>query len=112
MAISYSDFEKVEINVGKIISVEDNIPGAKKQYYRLTVDFGPKIGIKQSAAQITEHYKREDLVGRQVIAVTNFEPKKIVDFMSEVLVLGVHDNEGRVILLKPDFAVPLGARMR
>ena len=111
MTISYSDFERVEIRLGRIIDVQGNIPGAKKNYYRLKIDFGKEIGVKNCAAQITDFYKPEDLMDRLVLAVTNFAPKKIVDYLSEVLVLGVSDDKDRVVLLKPDSDAPLGSRV-
>ncbi len=109
--ISYQDFEKVEIHVGRIIEVKEGIPGAKKKYYALKIDFGSQIGIKQSAAQITDLYKPKDLLNRLVLAVTNFEPKQIADFKSEVLTLGVPDEKGRVILLNVDKEAQLGTRI-
>ena len=107
--ITYGEFEKVDIRVGKIIQVED-FKEAKKPSYKLKIDFGKKIGIKNSAAQIT-NYKKEELVGREVMAVVNFHPKQIANFMSEVLTLGVSDKDGKVILLRPDKDVGLGVRM-
>jgi len=107
--ITYDDFLKVEIRVGKIIKAED-FPKARKPAYKLTIDFG-EFGIKQSSAQITTYYKKEDLIGRLITAVTNFPPKQIADFFSEVLVLGVVLDNSDVILLKPDFDVPLGKRI-
>ncbi|MFD1912859.1 tRNA-binding protein [Halodurantibacterium flavum] len=108
--ITYSDFEKVDIRVGRITRAEP-FPEARKPAYRLWVDFGPEIGEKRSSAQITVHYTPEDLIGRQVIAVVNFPPRQIGPVMSEVLVLGVPDADGEVVLLSPDQAVPLGGRM-
>jgi len=110
MQISYDDFEKVDIRVGKILEVNE-FPEARKPSYKLKIDFGKEIGIKQSSAQIKHLYKKEDLMGKQVIAVVNFSPKQIANFMSEVLTLGVPDKDGRVILLIPEREVDLGARM-
>ncbi len=103
--IDFQDFKKVDIRTGKIISAED-FPNAKKPAYKLKIDFG-EIGIKKSSAQITKLYKREDLVGKNIIAVVNFRPKQIADFISEVLVLGVETENG-VVLLSPDKEVPIG----
>lgn len=108
--ISYSDFEKVDIRVGKIIEIED-FPQAKKSYYKLKIDFGKEIGIKKSLAQITKLYKKEELVGKQVIAVINFPPKQIAHTISEVLTLGVDNDDGDVVLLVPDKRAKLGAKM-
>ncbi len=101
MALSWDDFEKVDMRTGTIIEVND-FPKARKPAYRLTIDFGPEIGLKRSSAQITVHYEKKDLLQRQVIAVVNFPPKQIADFISECLVLGVYDENKDVILLKPD----------
>lgn len=101
MALSWDDFEKVDMRTGTIIDVSD-FPKARKPAYRLTIDFGPELGVKRSSAQITAHYRKEDLLQRQVIAVVNFPPKQIADFISECLVLGVYDENKDVILLKPD----------
>ena len=101
MALSWDDFDKVDMRTGTIIDVID-FPKARKPAYRLTIDFGPEIGVKKSSAQITAHYTKEDLLQRQVIAVVNFPPKQIADFISECLVLGVYDENKDVILLKPD----------
>jgi tRNA-binding protein len=109
MTIAYADFGKVEMRVGKIARVEV-FSKARKPAYKLWIDFGD-FGLKQSSAQLTALYQSEALVGKQVIAVTNFPPKQIADFMSEVLVLGVPDQEGRVTLLGPDHEVPLGVRV-
>jgi tRNA-binding protein len=108
--ITYDDFTKVDIRVGRIISAED-FPQARKPAYKLTIDFGAEIGIKKSSAQITKHYTKEELVGRQVIAVVNFPPRQIGPFMSEVLTLGLPDAEGNVVLLTPTKEVPLGGKM-
>jgi len=107
--ITYDDFLKVEIRVGKIIKAED-FPKARKPAYKLTIDFG-EFGVKQSSAQITTFYKKEDLIGRLITAVTNFPPKQIAGFFSEVLVLGVVLDNYDVVLLKPDFEAPLGKRI-
>lgn len=107
--ISYEDFDRVEIRVGKIIEVED-FPEARKSSYKIKIDFG-KFGIKKSSAQITKLYKKEELIGRQVIAVVNFPEKQIANFKSEVLTLGVPGKEGNVVLLKPERDVELGVRM-
>lgn len=101
MALSWDDFDKVDMRTGTIIDVID-FPKARKPAYRLTIDFGPEIGVKKSSAQITAHYRKEDLLQRQIIAVVNFPPKQIADFISECLVLGVYDENKDVILLKPD----------
>jgi tRNA-binding protein len=108
--ITYQDFEKVDIRVGKIFQVED-FPQARKPAYKLTIDFGPDIGIKRSSAQLTRHYTKEELVGKLVIAVVNFPPKRIGPFLSEVLTLGLPDGHGNVVLLSPTRNVPLGGRM-
>lgn len=101
MALNWEDFEKVDMRVGTVVEVLD-FPKAKKPAYRLTIDFGEQIGIKRSSAQITKHYSKDDLVQRQVIAVVNFPPKKIADFTSECLVLGIYDENNDVILLQPE----------
>ncbi len=103
------DFEKVDIRVGRIVSVDD-FPEARKPAWKLEMDFGPEIGSKRSSAQIA-HYSREELEGRLVLAVVNFPPRQIGPVHSEVLVLGVPDEQGRVTLLRPDDEVPLGGRM-
>nr|WP_314446889.1 tRNA-binding protein [uncultured Sphingomonas sp.] len=110
MTIFFDDFLKVEIHAGTIIAAEP-FPEARKPAFKLTIDFGPDIGTRRSSAQITALYTPEELVGRQVMAVTNFAPRQIGPFMSEVLVLGASDNEGRISLLAPDHPVPDGARM-
>ena len=103
------DFEKVDIRVGRIVSVDD-FPEARKPAWKLEMDFGPEIGSKRSSAQIA-HYSREELEGRLVLAVVNFPPRQIGPVRSEVLVLGVPDDEGRVTLLTPSADVPLGGRV-
>jgi tRNA-binding protein len=108
--ITYDDFAKVDIRVGVITRAEP-YPEARKPAYKLWVDFGGDIGEKRSSAQITRHYTPETLVGRQVMAVVNFPPRQIGKVLSEVLVLGVPDAEGEVILLAPDQAAPIGGRM-
>jgi tRNA-binding protein len=110
MTITWNDFEKVEIRTGTIISVED-FPKAKKPAYKLAVDFGDSIGIKRSSAQITTHYTKEDLLYKMIIAVINFPPKQIADFISECLVLGIYDENYDVILLQPDRAVKNGMKI-
>lgn len=107
--ISYEDFEKVEIRVGKIIKLED-FPEARKPAYKLWIDFGD-LSIKKSSAQITKLYQKQDLTHRLILAVTNFPPRQIADFMSEVLVLGVVLDDGEVVLIQPDRDVPLGKRI-
>ncbi|MFZ5623725.1 MAG: tRNA-binding protein [Gemmatimonadota bacterium] len=107
--ITYADFEKVDIRVGRIVRAEP-FPEARKPAIKLWVDFG-ELGVKRSSAQLTVHYTPENLVGRQVIAVVNFPPRQIGPVLSEVLVLGVPDAVGAVVLLGPDRDVPLGGRM-
>lgn len=108
--ITYDDFTKVDIRVGIVTAVED-FPEARKPAYKLTIDFGPEIGTKRSSAQITSHYTKEQLLGKQVVAVVNFPPKQIGPFISEVLTLGLPDANGNVVLLAPTTAVPNGGRM-
>jgi tRNA-binding protein len=108
--ITYADFEHVDIRVGRIAQVED-FPQARKPAYKLLIDFGPEIGTKRSSAQITHHYSKEELVGKQIIAVVNFPPKQIGPFMSEVLTLGLPDEQGNIVLLAPTKDVPLGGKM-
>lgn len=103
--IDFQDFKKADIRTGKIVSADD-FPNAKKPAYKLKIDFG-ELGIKKSSAQITRLYNKDELVGKQIIAVVNFKPKQIADFISEVLVLGVETEKG-VVLLSPDKEVPLG----
>jgi len=108
--ISFDDFLKVDIRVGTIVRVEP-FPEARSPSYKLFVDFGPDIGERKTAAQITEHYTPEDLVGKQVAAVTNFPKKQIGNFMSEILVLGFPDDAGAVVLVEPNRTVANGGRL-
>ena len=108
--ITFDDFQKVDIRVGRIEKAEP-FPEARRPAIKLWVDFGPELGVKKSSAQITKHYDPETLPGRKVMAVVNFPPRQIGPFMSEILVLGVPDEEGEVVLLKPDLDVPIGGRM-
>lgn len=110
MTISFDDFQKVDIRVGTVTAVE-GFPQARKPAWKLAVDFGPEIGVKRSSAQITTHYSAADLIGRQVLAVVNFPPRQIGPFMSEVLVLGLHDAEDAVVVIGPERNVPNGQRM-
>ena len=110
MTITYDDFQKVDIRVGRITRAEP-FPEARKPAYKLWVDFGAEIGEKRSSAQITVHYTLEELVGRQVLAVVNFPPRQIGKVMSEILVLGVPDEAGKVVLMRPDQNVPIGGRL-
>ncbi len=110
MTISFDDFLKVDIRVGVITRAEP-FPEARKPAFKLWVDFGPEIGEKKSSAQITRHYTTEELPGKKVMAVVNFPPRQIGKVMSEVLVLGVPDADGEVVLLVPDKDVPLGGRL-
>lgn len=107
--IQYSDFLKVDIRVGTIVDVT-NFPEARKPAYKLEIDFG-ELGRKRSSAQITHHYRKEDLIGMQVIAVVNFPPKQIGKFISEVLTLGLPDDNGNVVLLKPTVDVPNNGKL-
>jgi len=108
--LSFDDFLKVDIRVGQIVRAEPYAE-ARKPAIKVWVDFGPDIGEKKSSAQITKHYTPADLPGRKVLAVVNFPPRQIGKFMSEILVLGVPDSEGEVVLLTPDKDVPIGGRM-
>jgi tRNA-binding protein len=109
-SIDWTDFQKVELRIGTIIEVQD-FPEARKPAYKLRVDFGEAIGSKRSSAQITERYSKEDLLGKQVLAVVNFPPRQIGPFLSECLVTGVHGEDGAVVLVSPESDVPNGARL-
>lgn len=108
--IEWRDFERVELRAGTVIAVED-FPEARKPAWKLTIDFGASIGTRRSSAQITDLYAREDLLGRQVVAVVNFPPRRIGPFLSECLVTGLHREDGAVVLIGPDEAVSDGARL-
>ncbi len=108
--ITYNEFENVDIRVGRIIEVED-FPEARKPAYKLLIDFGPEIGAKRSSAQLTKLYSKEELRGKLVMAVVNFPPKQIGHFLSEVLTLGVPDENGSVVLVSPIQEVPLGGKL-
>ena len=108
--ITWDDFEAVQLRIGTILQAEP-FPKARKPAYQLLIDFGPEIGHKKSSAQITVHYTPEELIGRQVVAVTNFPPRQIANFFSEVLVTGFADSEGNIVLARPDRDVPNGARL-
>ncbi|HEX5652938.1 MAG TPA: tRNA-binding protein [Chitinophagaceae bacterium] len=110
MTISWEDFEKVDIRVGTVLEVSD-FPEARKPAYKMKVDFGEPIGIRQSSAQITIHYQKEELLKRQVIAVVNFPVKKIAGFSSECLVLGIYDENKDVVLLQPERPVKNGMKI-
>ncbi len=107
--ITYDDFAKVDIRVGRIVEADD-FPNARKHAYKLRIDFG-ELGIKTSSAQITKYYEKADLVGKLVLAVVNFPPRQIANFFSEVLTLGVVLGDGDIVLVHPDRDVPLGARI-
>ncbi|MGE0224530.1 MAG: tRNA-binding protein [Acetobacteraceae bacterium] len=108
--ISYTDFERVDIRVGTVLDAQP-FPEARKPAIKLTIDFGPDIGVKRSSAQLTVHYKPDQLIGRQVCAVVNFPPRQIGPFLSEVLTLGMPDADGAVVLVKPDYKVPEGGKL-
>jgi tRNA-binding protein len=108
--INWEDLEKVDVRVGRVVEAGP-FPEARKPSIKLLVDCGPEVGQRRTSAQLTAHYDPEGLVGRQVIAVVNFPPKRIAGFKSEVLVLGVPDETGEVVLLSPDLEVPPGGRM-
>lgn len=108
--ISFDDFLKVDVRLGRILKAEP-FPEARKPAYKLTVDFGPEIGVKRSSAQVTEHYTTDELAGRPVAAVVNFPPRQIGPFMSEVLCLGFPDADGKVVLVTVDRDAPIGGRL-
>jgi tRNA-binding protein len=108
--IDFDTFLKVDIRVGRVTRAEP-FPEARKPALKLWVDFGPELGVRKSSAQITAHYRPEDLIGRQVLAVVNFPPRQIGPFRSEVLTLGLADPSGAVVLVGPDSEVPLGQRL-
>ncbi len=108
--ITFEDFEKIDIRVGTIVAVE-HFPEARTPAFKLWVDFGSEVGTKKTSAQVTAHYRLDELVGRQVAAVVNFPPKQIGSFMSEVLVLGFPSGDGEVIMIGPDRPVPDGGRL-
>jgi tRNA-binding protein len=108
--ITFDDFMKVDIRVG-VVTAAEPFPEARKPAIKLRIDFGPEIGEKKSSAQITKHYAPEKLIGKRVLAVVNFAPRQIGKFMSEVLTLGVPDEEGAVVLIAPDIATPVGGRL-
>jgi tRNA-binding protein len=108
--INYADFEAVDIRVGTIVSAQA-FPEAREPAFKLTIDFGAEIGIKKSSAQLTVHYKADQLLGRQVCAVVNFPPRQIGPFISEVLTLGMPDEDGAVVLVRPDLRVPNGGQV-
>ena len=108
--ITFDEFMKVDIRVGRVTAAEP-YPEARKPALKLWIDFGGEVGEKKTSAQITAHYTPENLVGREVMAVVNFPPRQIGKFMSEVLVLGLPDQDGEIVLLRPDMEVPVGGRM-
>ena len=108
--ISFDDFERIEIRVGTVVDAQP-FPEARQPAIKLVIDFGPEIGLKKSSAQLTVHYKPDQLLGRQVCAVVNFPPRQIGPFISEVLTLGMPDEDGAVVLIKPDFKVADGGKL-
>lgn len=108
--ITFDDFLKVDIRVGRVTRAEP-YPEARKPAIKLWVDFGPELGEKKSSAQITAHYEPEALIGQKVLAVVNFPPRQIGKFLSEVLVLGLSDSKGDIVLIRPDMDVPIGERL-
>ncbi|WP_392469873.1 tRNA-binding protein [Sphingobacterium cellulitidis] len=109
--ISWDEFEQVDLRVGTILEVAD-FPKAKRPAYQILVDFGPEIGTRKSSAQITKHYSKEELLGKQVVAVVNFPKKQIANFMSECLVTGFEDENGDIILTTVERVVPNGAKLK
>jgi tRNA-binding protein len=110
MTITYDDFLRVDIRVGTIIDAQD-FPEARKPAFKITVDFGDAVGTRKTSAQVTENYTKESLIGKQVAGVVNFPPKQIATFMSEFLVLGFPDENGKVVLVSPSITVPNGGRL-
>ena len=108
--VSFDDFTKIDIRVGSVVEAMD-FPEARKPALKLKIDFGDELGIKKSSAQINYHYTPNDLLGKSVLAVVNFSPRQIGKFMSEVLVLGLSDDNGNIVLITPDSAVPVGAKL-
>lgn len=108
--ITFDDFMRVDVRVGRVIRAEP-YPEARKPAIKMWIDFGPEVGEKKTSAQVTAHYNPETLIGKQVMAVVNFPPRQIGNFMSEVLVLGLPDTDGEIVLLSPDQDVPTGGRM-
>jgi len=108
--ITFADFQKVDIRVGTIVDVQD-FPEARQPAYKVRVDFGPELGVKKTSAQITRHYTKADLLGRQVAAIVNFPPKQIGKFLSEILILGFPDAKGDVVLVTPERPVPNGGAL-
>jgi tRNA-binding protein len=108
--IEYGDFARVDVRAGTIVAAEP-LAGARKPAYALRIDFGPEVGERRSSAQITQRHAPDELVGTQCVAVVNFPPKRIAGFESQVLVLGLNDDAGNVVLVRPAFAVPNGSRL-
>jgi tRNA-binding protein len=108
--IAFGDFERIDIRVGTVVDAQP-FPEARRPAFRLAIDFGPAIGVKRSSAQLTVHYRPDQLIGRQVCAVVNFAPRRIGPFVSEVLTLGMPDDDGAVVLIRPDFKVPNGGKL-
>ncbi len=108
--VTFEDFQKLDIRVGKILDVEE-FPEARKPSFKLKIDLGPEVGVKKSCAQLPQHYKREELMGKLVLCVVNFPPRQIGPAISEVLTLGVPDGKGECFLVVPDREVPLGGRL-